>query len=48
MKQLLGTIIIVIGLVFLLDNLGIIEHELDSLLTLWPLLIVALGVKNIY
>ncbi|ACB85648.1 cell wall-active antibiotics response protein LiaF [Natranaerobius thermophilus] len=45
MKQLLGTIIIVIGLVFLLDNLGIIEHELDSLLTLWPLLIVALGVK---
>ncbi len=45
MKQLIGIVIIIIGAVFLLNNLNIIEHDLDNVFSLWPLIIVAFGVK---
>ena len=45
MKTLIGILIIVIGFLFLLNNMGMIEHELDSILALWPLIIVGIGLK---
>jgi predicted membrane protein len=41
-----GLLIIALGLVFLLDNLGIVESR--SVLGLWPLLLVFAGLKHLF
>lgn len=44
-KLVLGVAIIVVGLVLTLDNLGLIEAH--TILKLWPLILVAMGVAKI-
>jgi len=45
MRLFIGVLVIVIGLALILENLEVISHELDSLLDLWPLLILVLGIR---
>jgi predicted membrane protein len=41
-----GSLIILLGVIFLLDNLNIIESR--QILRLWPLLLVFAGLKNVF
>lgn len=43
-----GIILLLIGTLFLLHNLGVNVHVWDFLGTYWPLILVAIGVKNIF
>src|SRR4030066_97949 len=43
-----GSILITLGLVFLLDNLGVISWDVwDTVLRLWPVLLIAGGLDNL-
>ncbi|MCK4765760.1 MAG: hypothetical protein KAW12_26410 [Candidatus Aminicenantes bacterium] len=43
-----GIILLVIGALFMLDNLGVDIDIWDILGTYWPLILVAIGVKNVW
>ena len=43
-----GIILLLIGTLFLLHNLGVNVHVWDFLGTYWPLILVVIGVKNIF
>jgi hypothetical protein len=42
----LGIILIIVGAIFLLDSLGVIDDV--SFSELWPILLIALGVMIVY
>jgi cell wall-active antibiotic response 4TMS protein YvqF len=41
-----GVLVVVVGLIFLLDNMGILR--LQSIFHLWPLILVAIGLAHLY
>ena len=43
-----GIILLLIGSLFLLHNLGVNVHVWDFLGTYWPLILIVIGVKNIF
>ena len=43
-----GIILLVIGALFMLNNLGIDIDIWEILGTYWPLIIIAIGVKNVF
>ena len=43
-----GIILLLIGTLFMLHNLGVNVHVWDFLGTYWPLILVVIGVKNIF
>ncbi|MGE5343034.1 MAG: LiaI-LiaF-like domain-containing protein [Candidatus Omnitrophota bacterium] len=43
-----GIILLVIGVLFMLDNLGVDISLWDILATYWPLILIAIGAKNIW
>ncbi|MDG5789150.1 cell wall-active antibiotics response protein LiaF [Evansella sp. AB-P1] len=46
MKKIIGLLILTIGIIFLLSNMGLIDTNAASLLsTFWPILIVIIGMK---
>ena len=43
-----GLVLLIVGLLFLLDNLGLDIDIWDVLDRFWPLILVAIGIKNIW
>jgi hypothetical protein len=43
-----GVILLIIGTLFLLDNLGLNIDLWDIVGTYWPLILIGIGAKNIY
>ncbi len=43
-----GIILLVIGTLFLLHNIGVNIHIWDFLGKYWPLILIGIGIKNIY
>lgn len=47
-KVALGLIILSLGFVFLFDNLGILPQSIKSVVISWPMLLVAIGIINLF
>lgn len=47
-KMVLGIIILLIGVVFLADNLGVLTPNVKDIIISWPMLLVAIGLINIF
>lgn len=47
-KLIPGTILVIIGILFLLDNFGTIDFDWFSLIRLWPILLVIAGVNLVF
>ena len=47
-KLALGLIIISLGFVFLLDNLGVLPVSAKSVIISWPMLLIGIGVVNLF
>jgi len=43
-----GVILLIIGTLFLLDNLGLEIDLWHIVVTYWPLILIGIGAKNIY
>src|SRR5476651_1696595 len=43
-----GTILVIIGIVFLLDNFGVIDFSWWSFFSLWPILLIMGGVNLVF
>lgn len=43
-----GLILLIVGLLFLLDNLGMDIDIWDILDDFWPMILIAIGIKNIW
>ncbi len=48
-KTVFGLILVVLGIIFLLNNLDITDIEIwdDVIFTYWPLILIYIGVKNL-
>ncbi|MBM3790792.1 MAG: hypothetical protein FJW35_10660, partial [Acidobacteria bacterium] len=44
-QVILGVLILIAGVIFLLDNLGIVEEE--SYLRYWPVILIAIGIPKV-
>jgi len=47
-KLIPGTVLVIIGILFLLDNFGTIDFDWFSLVRLWPILLVIAGVNLVF
>ena len=43
-----GLVLLIVGLLFLLDNFGVDIDIWDILDDFWPMILIAIGVKNIW
>ncbi|WP_430811447.1 MULTISPECIES: LiaF transmembrane domain-containing protein [unclassified Carboxylicivirga] len=46
-RGLLGTFLIIIGVILLLGNLGYLPYQLTDILFRWPMIFVAIGIYNL-
>lgn len=47
-KVVLGVLVIALGVVLLLDNLGYLRYTFKSVLLSWPMFIIAIGILNLF
>lgn len=46
-KNVIGAVVVAVGLVMLLNNLAVIDYPVSNIFRLWPIILIYIGMKNL-